>query len=172
MSRAGDRCVFGFGGWRKAPMCHRSRDSKNLLKLWFNERRPLARHRPPPLHPLTVSVLAVRWKRSRGAPHRHPVFTGADLQAPAHPSFRLSARCDRARLDPSGAAGPGTNATRVEAPAAGFRRARRRLNRACPAYYADSRASQTRPHPLVSWLPSLRLVEKLDRRSHLHRPRQ
>ncbi len=46
-------------------MCHRSRDSKNLLKLWFNERRPLARHRPPPLHPLTVSVLAVRWKRSR-----------------------------------------------------------------------------------------------------------
>jgi hypothetical protein len=43
-------------------------------------------------------------------------------------AVRVSARCDRARLDASGAAGPGADATRVEAPAAGVRRASRRLN--------------------------------------------
>jgi hypothetical protein len=72
--------------------------------------------------------LALRRERSSGAPHRHPVFAGADLQAPADQSVRVSARCHRARLDASGAAGPGADATRVEAPAAGFRRASRRLN--------------------------------------------
>src|SRR5208282_2865352 len=74
--------------------------------------------------------LALRRERSGGAPNRHPVFTGSDLQAPADQSVRLSARRDRARIDASGAAGPRADATRVEAPAAGFRRASRSLNRA------------------------------------------
>src|SRR5712692_552021 len=43
-------------------------------------------------------------------------------------SVRVSARRDLARLDASGAAGPGADATRVEAPAAGFRRTSRHLN--------------------------------------------
>src|SRR6202040_2429105 len=72
--------------------------------------------------------LALRRERSRRASYRHPVFAGADLQAPADQSVRVSARCDRARLDASGAAGPGADATRVEAPAAGVRHASRRLN--------------------------------------------
>src|SRR5712671_2025879 len=72
--------------------------------------------------------LVVRGERSSGAPHRHAVFAGADLQALADQSVRVSARCHRARLDASGAAGPGADATRVEAPAAGFRRTSRRLN--------------------------------------------
>src|SRR6266851_4732988 len=72
--------------------------------------------------------LALRRERSGRPSHRHPVFAGPDLQAPADQSVRVSARCDPARLDPSGAAGPGADATRVEAPAAGFRRTSRRLN--------------------------------------------
>jgi len=60
--------------------------------------------------------------------HRHPVFARPHLQALADQSIRVSARCDPACLDASGAAGPGADATRVEAPAAGFRRTSRRLN--------------------------------------------
>src|SRR6266852_6206005 len=72
--------------------------------------------------------LALRRERSGRPSHRHPVFAGPDLQAPADQSVRVSARCDPARLDASGAASPGADATRVEAPAAGFRRTSRRLN--------------------------------------------
>ena len=72
--------------------------------------------------------LALRRERSSGAPNRYPVFAGADLQASADQSVRVSARCHRACLDASGAAGPGTDATRVEASAPGFGRTNCRLN--------------------------------------------
>jgi CoA-transferase family III len=104
----------------------------------YGERGPRAHYRAYELnvaHASGAAILAplnsdrlLRRERSSGAPHRHPVFAGADLQAPADQSVHVSARCDRARLDASGAAGPGADATRVEAPAAGFRRASRRLN--------------------------------------------
>jgi hypothetical protein len=50
------------------------------------------------------------------APNRYPVFAGADLQAPADQPFRVSPRCHRARIDASGPAGPGSDATRVATP--------------------------------------------------------
>jgi len=45
--------------------------------------------------------LALCRQRSGGAPHRHPLFAGADVQASADQSVRVSARCHRARLDAS-----------------------------------------------------------------------
>ena len=59
--------------------------------------------------------------RSGSAPNRDSVFAGADLQARADESPRLSARRDRTRIDASGAARLGTDAS-LEAPAPGFRR--------------------------------------------------
>jgi hypothetical protein len=68
------------------------------------------------------------WLFAGGAPHRHPLFAGADVQASADQSVRVSARCHRARLDASGAAGLGADTTRMDASAQGLRSQGRRLN--------------------------------------------
>jgi hypothetical protein len=65
--------------------------------------------------------LSVCWERSGGAPHGHPVFVGADLQPPVARPVRVSTRCHRARLDPSGAARLGADPERMEAAPGGRR---------------------------------------------------
>ncbi len=77
--------------------------------------------------------MLARWQRS-GLTLRefgqhsteHADMVAASL--PACQSVRVSARCDRARLDASGAAGPGADTPRVEAPGAQLPRASRSLN--------------------------------------------
>jgi len=72
--------------------------------------------------------LSVCGQRSGGAPDRHPLFTRADLQAPANQFVRVPARCHRSCVHASGAAGLGACATRVEALPPGFCGTSRGLN--------------------------------------------
>ncbi len=84
------------------------------------------------LRPIVLGRKNWLFAGSEAAAHRTAILCSLvqNLQAPADQSVRLSARCDRARLDASGAGGPGADATPVEAPAAELPHPSRRLNRA------------------------------------------
>jgi hypothetical protein len=82
------------------------------------------------LRPIVLGRKNWLFAGSEAAAHRTAILCSLvqTCKAPADQPFRVSPRCDRARLDASGTPRLGTDATRAEAPAPGFRHTSDRLN--------------------------------------------